>query len=141
MPQDTELARRLWASHGAALLDRIGPAVIQTHSAGGPFGWLVANERPSLVKAVMCFEGAGAPLTDGTLTNLRGVPILYVTAENSTRIQGAAVVDAANKAGAVAEHVYLKDRGLRGNGHFAMFENNRRQVFDVFRTWMESKTV
>ncbi|HXD75983.1 MAG TPA: alpha/beta fold hydrolase [Vicinamibacterales bacterium] len=136
-PRDTELARRLWASHGAALLDRIGPAVIQTHSAGGPFGWVVANERPSLVKAVMCFEGAGAPLTDGTLTNLRGVPILYVTAENSTRVQGPAIVDAANKAGAIAEHVYLKDRGLRGNGHFAMFENNRRQVFELFRHWAE----
>jgi len=85
----------------------------------------------------MCFEGAGAPLTDGTLTNLRGVPILYVTAENSTRVQGPAIVDAANKAGAIAEHVYLKDRGLRGNGHFAMFENNRRQVFELFRHWAE----
>jgi hypothetical protein len=56
-------------------------------------------------------------------------------------VQGPAVVDAANKAGAVAEHVYLKDRGLRGNGHFAMFENNRRQVFDVFRQWLEAKNV
>jgi pimeloyl-ACP methyl ester carboxylesterase len=74
-PQDGELARKLWASHGAALLDRIGAAVIQTHSAGGPFGWVVANERPSLVKAVMCFEGGGAPLVDGKLTNLRGIPM------------------------------------------------------------------
>lgn len=138
-PQDGELARKLWAAHGAALLDRIGPAVLHTHSAGGPFGWVVANERPSLVKAVMCFEGGGAPLVDGKLTNLRGIPMLYVTAENSTRAQGPAIVDAANKAGAVAEHVYLKDRGLRGNGHFAMFENNRRQVFDVFRQWLDGR--
>ncbi len=137
-PQDTALARRLWAQHGAALLDRIGPAAIQTHSAGGPWGWLVANERPSLVKAVMCFEGQGAPLTDAPLPNLRGIPILYVTAENSTRTQGPAIVDAAKRSGANAEHVYLKDRGLRGNGHFAMLENNRRQVFDVFRQWLDA---
>ncbi len=139
-PQDAALARRLWAAHGAALLDRIGPAVIQTHSAGGPWGWLVANERPSLVKAVMCFEGQGAPLVESRLPNRRGIPILYVTAENSTRTQGPAIVDAATQSGAIAEHVYLKDRGVRGNGHFAMLENNRRQVFDVFRQWLEAKT-
>jgi pimeloyl-ACP methyl ester carboxylesterase len=137
-PQDAQLARTLWATCGAALLDRIGPAVVQTHSAGGPFGWVVANERPRLVKAVMCFEGGGSPLTDGPLPNLRSMPILYVTAENSTRTQGPAIVEAAKQSGARAEHVYLKDRGLRGNGHFAMFENNRRQVFDVFRQWMEA---
>ena len=140
-PQDAGLARRLWTSHGAALLDRIGPAVLHTHSAGGPFGWLVANERPALVKAVMCFEGAGAPLVDAPLPNLRGIPILYVTAENSTRAQGPAIVEAATKSGARAEHVYLKDRGLRGNGHFAMFENNRRQVFSVFQQWLEAQAL
>ena len=36
--------------------------MILTHSAGGPFGWLVANERPNLVKALASFEGATAPL-------------------------------------------------------------------------------
>jgi len=30
------------------LLDKIGPAIIMTHSAGGPFGWLVAEIRPNL---------------------------------------------------------------------------------------------
>jgi pimeloyl-ACP methyl ester carboxylesterase len=58
-PQDNALAQKLWASRGAELLDKIGPAIVQTHSAGGPFGWLVANERPNLVKAVLCVEGGG----------------------------------------------------------------------------------
>jgi len=82
----------------------------------------------------MCFEGQG--LTP--FPALRGTPVLYVTAENSTRTQGPAIVDAAKRSGARAEHVYLKDRGIRGNGHFAMLENNRKQVFDVFRQWMEA---
>lgn len=56
-PQDNAMAQKLWASRGAELLDKIGPAIVMTHSAGGPFGWLVANERPSLVKAVLCVEG------------------------------------------------------------------------------------
>ena len=55
------MAQTLWASRGAEMLDKIGPAVIVTHSAGGPFGWLVADQRPALVKAVVCVEGAGAP--------------------------------------------------------------------------------
>ena len=35
---DNVAAQRLWASRGAELLDKIGPAIIQVHSAGGPFG-------------------------------------------------------------------------------------------------------
>ena len=31
-----------WREAGAELLDKIGPAIIMTHSAGGPFGLLVA---------------------------------------------------------------------------------------------------
>ncbi|WP_424140755.1 alpha/beta hydrolase [Roseomonas chloroacetimidivorans] len=44
---------------GAELLDRIGPAVLITHSAGGPFGWLVADARPSLVRAILAVEPQG----------------------------------------------------------------------------------
>ena len=78
------------------------------------------------------------PKATRQLPGLKGIPLLYVTAENSNRLQGPAVVEAAKQSGAVAEHLYLKDRGLRGNGHFAMFENNRKQVFEVFRSWAES---
>ncbi len=40
------------------LLDRIGPAIIVTHSAGGPSGWLAMAARPNLVKAVLAIEPA-----------------------------------------------------------------------------------
>jgi pimeloyl-ACP methyl ester carboxylesterase len=46
---------------GAALLDRIGPAIILTHSQAGSFGWLIADARPKLVKAVIAVEPAGPP--------------------------------------------------------------------------------
>jgi pimeloyl-ACP methyl ester carboxylesterase len=46
---------------GAALLDKIGPAIILTHSQSGPFGWLIADARPQLVKAVIAIEPAGPP--------------------------------------------------------------------------------
>jgi pimeloyl-ACP methyl ester carboxylesterase len=49
---------------GMELLDRIGPAVLMTHSMGGPFGWLVADQRPDLVKGVMAVEPAGPPFAE-----------------------------------------------------------------------------
>ena len=49
---------------GAALLDLIGPSILMTHSAGGPFGWVVADVRPELVKAVIAVEPIGPPFMD-----------------------------------------------------------------------------
>ena len=63
--------------------------------------------------------------------------MMYLTAENSGRTQGAAIVEALSTLGARAEHITIKDRGITGNGHFAMFETNRKQVFDVIRGWIE----
>jgi pimeloyl-ACP methyl ester carboxylesterase len=48
-------------SAGAALLDRIGPAIVVTHSQAGPFGWLLADVRPKAVKAVVAVEPNGPP--------------------------------------------------------------------------------
>ena len=45
----------------AALLDRIGPAILLTHSQSGTFGFLVADQRPDLVKGVVTVEGGGMP--------------------------------------------------------------------------------
>jgi len=142
--RDNQLAQTLWRTHGAELVDRIGPTIVVTHSAGGPFGWLVANERPTLVKAVVSFEGATAPLVGqggaaGTpLPNLKGMPIMYLLSERGGRNAGP-ILNALMQSGARAEAINLKDRGILGNSHFAMFENNRRQVFDVIRTWIEQR--
>ena len=142
--RDNQLAQTLWRTHGAELVDRIGPTILVTHSAGGPFGWLVANERPNLVKALVSFEGATAPLVGpggaaGTpLPNLKGMPIMYLLSERGGR-SGGPILEALNQSGAKAEVINLKDRGILGNSHFAMFENNRRQVFDVIRTWIEQR--
>ncbi len=46
---------------GAALLDRIGPAVLVTHSQAGPFGWLLADARPASVKGIVAIEPNGPP--------------------------------------------------------------------------------
>jgi pimeloyl-ACP methyl ester carboxylesterase len=47
-----------------ALLDKIGPAIIMTHSQSGAYGWPVADARPDLVKAVIAVEPSGPPVRD-----------------------------------------------------------------------------
>jgi pimeloyl-ACP methyl ester carboxylesterase len=47
-----------------ALLQKIGPAILLTHSQSGPFGWLVADARPDLVKAILAVEPNGPPFFD-----------------------------------------------------------------------------
>ena len=165
LPMNFAPTLSLGASHGAALLDKIGPAIVLTHSAAGTWGWLVAEARPSLCKAVISFEGAGVPLVEQQpaggaraggagrgnagrgnaapaarrLNGVDGMPMLYFTAEVSGRTDGPAIVAALAASGAKAEHVFLQDRGIRGNGHMAMLENNRKQIADFLRSWIQER--
>ncbi len=56
-PLQTEL------SSGAilALIEKIGPAIVLTHSQSGAIGWPVADARPDRVKAVIAVEPSGPP--------------------------------------------------------------------------------
>ena len=49
---------------GAALLDKIGPAIVMTHSQSGAMGWLTADARPDLVRALIQVEPSGPPVRD-----------------------------------------------------------------------------
>ena len=44
-----------------ALLEKIGPSILLTHSQSGAFGWPVADARPQLVKAILAVEPNGPP--------------------------------------------------------------------------------
>lgn len=56
---------------GAELLDAIGPAILMTHSAGGPSGWMIADARPQLVKAILAVEPIGPPFAQRGPVNLK----------------------------------------------------------------------
>jgi pimeloyl-ACP methyl ester carboxylesterase len=58
---DIARTHAVWAERAGELLDKIGPAVIVTHSAGGPFAWIAANARPNLVVGLLPVEPAGPP--------------------------------------------------------------------------------
>ena len=65
---DLACSEDMEADRLARLLDRIGPAILLTHSASGPVGWLVADRRPGLVKAIVAVEPMGPPFAD--ITNI-----------------------------------------------------------------------
>jgi pimeloyl-ACP methyl ester carboxylesterase len=48
----------------AKLLDRIGPAVLLTHSQAGVIGWSTADARPHLVKGILAIEPSGPPIRE-----------------------------------------------------------------------------
>ncbi len=60
---DLAESQRLDQDRIARLLDRIGPAILVTHSASGPAGWLAADARPELVKGIFALEPMGPPFT------------------------------------------------------------------------------
>jgi pimeloyl-ACP methyl ester carboxylesterase len=184
---------------GAALLERIGPAVLLTHSQGGPFGWTIADARPRLVKAILAVEPNGAPVyevkfkgppdwfdddavtrpwgitrgplefdppardasemrferearADGPglvrcwlqsaparqLKNLKGIPILIVTAEASYHAPyDHCTSKFLRQAGVEHAFVRLADVGIRGNGHMMMLEKNNLEISAFLRRWLE----
>ncbi len=46
------------------LLEKIGPAILLTHSQAGVFGWAVSDQRPDLVKAHVAVEPNGPTFYD-----------------------------------------------------------------------------
>ncbi len=48
---------------GQELLKLTGPAILLTHSQAGPFGWLLADACPDLIKAIVALEPTSPPFS------------------------------------------------------------------------------
>ena len=91
---------------GAALLDKIGPAIVMTHSQSGPIGWAIADARPRLVKAVIASEPGGPPFVNTVFSNepsrlwgVTDIPMTYdppVTDPKQINVVQQAVADGPN---------------------------------------------
>jgi len=65
--QNLNVIEQMNKDAGVALLDRIGPAILLTHSQSGPFGWALADARPKLVKGILAIEPNGPPFHENTV--------------------------------------------------------------------------
>lgn len=82
MPADLAASQNMDADRLAQLLDRIGKAIIVTHSASGPDGWLLADRRPDRIAAIVAVEPMGPVFGDtpgiGSLDwGLTAAPMTY----------------------------------------------------------------
>jgi pimeloyl-ACP methyl ester carboxylesterase len=60
----SEVIQTLNRDAAVALLDKIGPAILMTHSQSGAYGWTITEARPNLVKALVQVEPSGPPVHD-----------------------------------------------------------------------------
>jgi pimeloyl-ACP methyl ester carboxylesterase len=81
---DVGAGEQMMREAGSALLERIGPSILLTHSQSGPFGWTIADARPKLVKGIVAVEPNGAPVYELKFT---GAPD-YFEDEKITRPWG-----------------------------------------------------
>jgi pimeloyl-ACP methyl ester carboxylesterase len=79
-----EETQRLIQQDGSLLLDKIGQAIIVTHSQAGPFGWLLADSRPKAVKGIVAIEPGGPPFYNAVVNEnpnrawgITDIPITY----------------------------------------------------------------
>lgn len=137
--QDLGESQELDAHRLFALLELIGPAILVTHSAGAPSGWLTAS-RSEDVRAIVAIEPMGPPylaapglgeLTHGLTAvplaprGLAGIAVKVVTGAASPFAKSVPpTVEYLRGVGADAQHIPLESRGLTGNGHGLMFEAN-----------------
>jgi hypothetical protein len=129
-----------------ALVDKVCPCVLITHSQGGYFGFLVAEQRPDKIKAMIAVESASA----GVLANapkLKNVPVMMLFGDfvdQHPRWAAYKKIDteyanAVKAAGGSVDLVNLPDLGIKGNSHMLMQEKNNAEIADVIQKWLVGK--
>jgi pimeloyl-ACP methyl ester carboxylesterase len=146
MPRFSTADQAAQASYDA-LLERVGPCILISHSAAGPFAARAAMRAPHLVKAHVAIEPSGGvelPAPDA----LAAVPHLFVWGDHvsdqgtdptwaqlyqsSRRMHEALVV-----AGPSA-WLDLPDRGVQGNSHLLMMDDNSDAICDLIIHWLRA---
>ena len=132
----------------AALLDKIGPAVVVVHSQSGVIGLDAVRKRPALVRALVSVEGGCETMTaDDAKGAFAKVPFLAVWGDNSVGAQGSVNGDtrrngciAAAKlitdAGGRSAVLLLPEAGLKGNSHMMMMDKTNLQIAALLDKWI-----
>jgi pimeloyl-ACP methyl ester carboxylesterase len=131
----------------AALLDKIGPAVVLVHSQSGAYGMDLVRNHAGKVRAFVNIEGNCVPATPDEIANtFSKVPMLSVWGDFSqgapgpngdTRRNGCvATVDALKAAKGAAKLLLLPEAGQKGNSHMLMMDKNNLQIADLIIGWI-----
>jgi pimeloyl-ACP methyl ester carboxylesterase len=117
-----------------ALLDKIGPAIVVTHSQSGLFGWLTGARSPN-VKGIISYEPgfvfpqgempapiplhrstqvAGTPVTAAEFINLTKLPIQVVYGDNIPKLPIPDLVADGRRAQQVTSHLFVQALNSKG---------------------------
>jgi pimeloyl-ACP methyl ester carboxylesterase len=129
-----------------ALVDKVCPCVLLTHSQGGNFGFLVAEQRPDKIKAIVAVEAATAGKRENA-AKLKDIPVMMLFGDYvdqhprwaAYRKIDTEYADAIKAAGGSVEVVSLPDIGITGNSHMMMQEKNNAAIADVIQKWLVAK--
>jgi pimeloyl-ACP methyl ester carboxylesterase len=131
----------------AALLDRIGPAVVMVHSQSGGYGLDLVRQRSDKMRGFIDVEGNCGPLTaDDVSKHFSKVPMLAVIGDNTTGMTGPngderrnsckATIEALRAAGGKGKFLLLPEAGIKGNSHMMMMDKNNLQIADLIIAWL-----
>lgn len=158
---DTVANARLEAAAAAKAIDRIGPSVLVTNSAGGLRALLTALESDN-VKAIVAYENPGYVFPDDVqapegperfgpvivppevFERLTRIPIQFVFGDNLDKSPSWAefaetarkFVDIVNARGGRAEILMLPAAGLKGNTHIPFADLNNVAVADLLSAYL-----
>jgi pimeloyl-ACP methyl ester carboxylesterase len=135
----------------AALVDKIGPAVVMVHSQSGGYGLELIRQRADKVRGFIDVEGSCGPLSaDDVSKSFHKVPTMMVFGDytegssgpngDERRKQCNQSVDAINAGGGTAKFLYLPALGIKGNSHMLMMDKNNIQIADLIIAWLGPAT-
>jgi pimeloyl-ACP methyl ester carboxylesterase len=131
----------------AALLDKIGPAVVLVHSQSGLYGMDLMRRRAGKMLGLVSIEGGCAPVSMEEVGKIFShVPLLSVWGDNSEGAPGpngderrngcASTIAAVKAAGGSARFLLLPEQGVKGNSHMMMMDKNNLQIADLIIGWL-----
>src|SRR5262245_33273362 len=131
----------------AALIERVGPAIVIVHSQSGAYGMDLVRQHADNVLAFINVEGNCVPATpDEIAKTFSKVPMLSVWGDFSegapgpngdTRRNGCiGTVNAIKAAGGKAKFLLLPEAGQKGNSHMMMLDKNNLQIADMIISWL-----
>jgi hypothetical protein len=149
MPQELSPANTWTPQNLAALVERLGGAIVATHSQSGIMGHhmvriLKERGRSGLVKGLITIEGGCSFAQSGlTAADFDAVPYLALKGDyTATSPQCEESVDAINarraqgQGTAHAEYMKLDERGMLGVTHMMMLDSNNLEIADLMLEWV-----
>lgn len=136
--------QRAYAAYLARMTE---PSVIVVHSQGVAFALRAALEAPEKVAAVVAVEGSGAPDPAAVdMARMRNIPLLMVWGDFLDQAPWPAYRAAVDRfgaalaaAGGTVEILELPARGISGNTHMLMHDDNSDEIAGMIQGWLTAQ--